>query len=119
MEWLTSLTGSNLLIALVVLCALLWLYNLIAEAVRNHRELKKPLDARAQNITARLDEYDTYFANDKRRIEQHDKEIATLRDGLKVNCFGVKALLNHELHNGNAQEMQKAASDMDAWLINK
>ena len=104
-EAVSVLTGSNLIITLLVICALLMVYNLVCTARKNYKELKKPADEREKNVAAKLD--------------KHDKDIAALKEGLKVNCSGVKALLNHELHNGNSQEMQAAATAMDTWLINK
>lgn len=104
-EAVSVLTESNLIITLLVLCALLLIYNLVCAARKNYRELKKPTDEREKNIAAKL--------------AKHDSDIAALKEGLKVNCTGVKALLNHELHNGNSQEMQAAATAMDTWLINK
>lgn len=55
----------------------------------------------------------------KRRLDQHDQELEDLRDGQRVTCTALKALLGHELHNGNGDEMQAASRALDAWLISK
>ena len=62
---------------------------------------------------------DHMLATDKARLDAHEKEIAELRDGQKVLCGGLQALLEHELHNGNANEMQEASKALNDWLLNK
>lgn len=48
------------------------------------------------------------LANDKVRLDSHDDAIKALKDSNRVLCNGVMALLDHELHNGNADQMQRA-----------
>lgn len=62
---------------------------------------------------------DKMLATDKARLDAHEKEIAELREGQKVLCGGLQALLEHELHNGNADQMQKASDNLSEWLINR
>lgn len=62
---------------------------------------------------------DRMLATDKARLDAHEKEIAELREGQKVLCGGLQALLEHELHNGNASEMQEASKALTDWLLNK
>lgn len=59
------------------------------------------------------------LAKDKRRLDQHDAQIEDLKTGTENLCLGVKALLNHELHDGNSTEMEQASSDLDTWLIRR
>ena len=33
--------------------------------------------------------------------------------------FGLQTLLEHELHNGNADQMEKAANSLNKWLIGR
>lgn len=47
------------------------------------------------------------------------EEIRILGAGLIVTCKGVKALLEHELHNGNTGEMLSASKAIDDWLFSK
>lgn len=53
---------------------------------------------------------------DKLRLDEHEKRLADLRNGLMASCAGVQALLEHELHNGNADEMQSASKEINTWL---
>lgn len=59
------------------------------------------------------------LANDKARLDQHERAITDLRKGQKVICLGVQELLEHELHNGNAAEMKKAADDINRYLVER
>jgi hypothetical protein len=119
MEWINSLTPANALTFLLILAALLWLFDLISKAIKNYRELKKPKTDADKTVAAKIADHDKFFAADKQRLDAHDKDIDDLREGMKKNCAGVMALLNHQLHDGNTDEMSKASSELDAWLINR
>ena len=56
------------------------------------------------------------LGTDKLRLDEHEKRLADLRNGLMASCAGVQALLEHELHNGNADEMQLASKEINTWL---
>ena len=56
---------------------------------------------------------------DKTRLDAHDKSIADLKEGQRCLCEGVQALLEHELHNGNADEMKAASCGIKAWLVKR
>lgn len=57
--------------------------------------------------------------NDKRRLDEHEKAIEDLQEGQKYLCLGVQALLEHELHNGNSDEMQEASHNIREWLAGR
>ena len=59
------------------------------------------------------------LATDKERLDHHEKSIKDLQDSQQVLCAGVLALLDHELHNGNGDEMQKARDDIMDYLQNR
>lgn len=56
------------------------------------------------------------LANDKTRLDGHDRAIQNLTASNEVLCAGVLALLDHEIHNGNADQMQKARDDIMHYL---
>lgn len=56
------------------------------------------------------------LANDKARLDGHDKAILSLQESNKVLCAGIIALLDHELHNGNAEQMQEARDSILRYL---
>ena len=57
--------------------------------------------------------------NDKNRLDDHSQAIKELQKSTGVLCNGVLALLDHELHNGNAEQMQKARDDLMQYLSGK
>ena len=56
------------------------------------------------------------LANDKKRLDEHDEAIKDLRESNQVICSALLAILDHELHNGNGDQMQKARDEMMAYL---
>lgn len=59
------------------------------------------------------------FKRGERHIAENHEHISDLREGQRVMCVAVMALLNHELHNGNADEMHKASTGLNDYLINR
>ena len=53
---------------------------------------------------------------DKERLDQHENSIKDLQKSQQVQCAALLALLDHELHNGNTGEMQKARDDIMHFL---
>lgn len=56
------------------------------------------------------------LANDKQRLDEHDEAIENLRESNQVICSALLALLDHELHNGNQDQMEKARNEMMVYL---
>lgn len=50
------------------------------------------------------------------KITTHDEQIASLKEYSRVQCSALIALLDHELHNGNGEQMQKARDDLSIYL---
>lgn len=72
------------------------------------------------------DDVQTCLQNDKSRLDDHDGRISALEKGLqktqegqRVTMEGVMALLEHELHNGNSQQMEDASRKIQAHLLSK
>lgn len=66
------------------------------------------------------------FANDQKRLDDQEQElkrmkeeITSLKENGRVTSAGVMALLDHELHNGNALQMEKARDDIMTYLQSK
>ena len=53
---------------------------------------------------------------DKKRLDKHDEAIESLQECNQVICSALLAMLDHELHNGNGDQMQKARDDLMAYL---
>lgn len=58
-------------------------------------------------------------ASIKHKVDKHEKQLGELKDGQKVTCKALIALLGHELHNGNADEMQEASKELNDYLVNR
>lgn len=56
------------------------------------------------------------LANDKRQLDEHEIAIKDLQESTQVLCTGILALLDHELHNGNTDQMQGARDDLMHYL---
>lgn len=56
---------------------------------------------------------------DKRRLDEHEERIVALNRSDHIQLAALLALLDHELHNGNADQMQKARDDIMHYLQNK
>lgn len=54
--------------------------------------------------------------NDYQRLNEHDDAIKKQQECQQLLCAGVMALLDHELHNGNSDQMQKARDAFDHYL---
>ena len=63
-----------------------------------------------------LPECDRKFDSDHRMLTRHDREISVIRDALQVLCSGQWALLEHALHNGNADQLQEASGGLRKYL---
>lgn len=59
------------------------------------------------------------LANDKVRLDNHEVEIQELKEGGKLQGAALIALLDHELHNGNSQQMEKARDDLLGYYMKK
>lgn len=100
----------------VVLLLLVNVYNAVSTARKNVRDEKKRHDQPTAELNSKIGDISKKLDSDKRRLDDHDKRLDDLRKGLMVNCAGVQALLEHELHNGNTTEMETASTDIDKWL---
>jgi len=132
-----GVTPRMLWTALIVLIAgagLYVLYGKVRETYLKNKQMKSPENRLADEISAkviekmepRFSEIDRKLANDKEQIDAHTRQINTMEKrqnssdkAEKALCRGVLALLNHELHNGNTDEMEKAKSGIDDYLIEK
>lgn len=56
------------------------------------------------------------LANDKQRLDEHDRAIRNLQESTNINLKGTLALLDHELHNGNSEQMQQAHDEIMGYL---
>ena len=58
----------------------------------------------------------TKLANDKKRLDMHESAIEKLQKSSEVQCAALLALLDHALHNGSSQQMEKAKEELTDYL---
>ena len=125
MEVLKTEYGPVLIISVIL--ALCSGFNLIFTAIQNSKTLAKDAKEPFVRIDKQIDivrtacaahtkELDERLDAVERRINQHDVHIADLHAGQSCMCWGVQALLDHELHNGNEDEMKSASERIGKWL---
>ena len=141
MQPIEGITPGMLWTALVVLiggATLYVLYGKVRETYRKQQEYKRmrndPGERLADDISEkvleklepRFAEIDRKLSNDKALLDAHTRQIVaiekrqdSLDSGQKAANRGILALLNHELHNGNSDEMEHAKQVMDDYLIEK
>lgn len=132
-----GVTPGMLWTALIVLIAGAGLYVLYGKVRETRSKLKTMNDPQGklaeeistkvlESLEPRFAEIDRKLSNDKAIIDSHTRQIDALssrtdgsEDGIKALSRGVLALLNHALHNGNNDELEKAQQGINEYLIQK
>lgn len=111
--------GNNFFIFLIVLVALMGFFVLVGNVIKTFRDIKKPKQDNEESIKTEIKE----LKNQVRRIEtvmdDHGREIDDIRDTNRVLCQSIRALLIHALHDGNTEEIERAASALDDHLTKR
>lgn len=125
----------NFVLVVLGLCAVVVLVYKVIEIARKEHERRVQnqqlagrdlTDEIADKVLAKLEprfaEIDRKLTSDKDRLDNHEstlkaiqKSNAVIRDGLRVSCEALTAVLDHELHNGNGDQMQKARDDLQKY----
>lgn len=111
MEPINGVTPSGLWTFLLIGYGLCLMFITVGSVVRTFKELRKPVADNREDIN-------TMLRQDKERLDMHTDQIKSLRDANKIQFAALIALLDHELHNGNADQMQQARDDLKMYLIN-
>lgn len=113
------LGGDVIWVVLACLLAICAVIAAVGKAVEVVRSLRKPKQDRDSDVRVCLH-------NDKHRLDDHEARLKQLEDGLtdeqegqRALMQGVMALLDHELHNGNADQMEHARDGINNYLISK
>lgn len=104
------LTGDHLMIFLLVVVAITTLFILFVNAAEAMRKLKRPQEKKEDILESRQSECAKMFDRDFKRLNEHSERIEAVEETTRVLCTGMHALLEHELHNGNADEMRQASA---------
>jgi hypothetical protein len=112
----TLAAEGNLITFLMVLVALAGLFILLSNVVEAWRKLKKPQDVRVDELQRHQDICGRRFASDKKELDDHADRIRMLEEGQCVMCEALHELLEHELHNGNADQMHAVSGKLFKYL---
>ena len=82
-------------------------------------DVKTDIMAMLANDKHRLDAQDAIMSEHTRRLDKLENRADTVDQGQKVQCKALMALLEHELHNGNADQMHEASQELNDYLLNK
>lgn len=116
---LQSITGEHVFGALLILIAILSLFTLGANAVLSFRKLRSPKTQQVLDLSDHQRACEQKFLNDYNSISSLEARVNTLEKGQRVNCAALRALLEHALHNGNANEMKAASDNLFKYLNEK
>lgn len=116
---LKDVTFEQLIGLAVIIVILAGTYNTIMAAIKNHMEAKKRQNAPVDTLTARVDAHDKMLANDKRRIEEMDERLSSLKTESAMTLKGVRALLSHEINGNSTEKLKESYDNIDNYLINK
>ena len=121
-----ELTPSSIWTAVGVFVGLLLLFAIIVNAVEKWRALRQPKRDADTAMDDRLTAIENKLKNDKARLDGIDRRLSLMdRDtddiykGFGAMCNALRALLEHELHNGNADQMQEASSALNNYLTSR
>ena len=115
-DFLSSPVVMNGAVGILLLC---WAFNLVFTSVTNVRREKENARAPISRIESDITDLRTELDVLKRRVDEHDDDVSDLHAGQSAMCRGVQALLEHELHNGNEDEMKAASEGIGKWLRNR
>ena len=73
---------------------------------------KQPVEERLSALEQKSAEYETYFINDKKRLEE-------MEQGNKVTQRAILALLSHGIDGNDIEAMKAAKKELQDFLIGK
>lgn len=131
-EGITPAMLWDFVLVLLGLCAVIVTVYKVVEIIRKEHERKEEkarrngkdfTDEIAEKVLAKLEprfkEIDEKLDRDKKRLEVHESYInqintalSSIREGMEVSCNALAEVLDHELHNGNGSEMEKASAEL-------
>lgn len=85
-------------------------------------DINRKLAADKENIeqqTRRSNEHDRALERIESTLNSVDTNIKDMREGFTYLARGTIATLNQQLHNGNKEELEKAANEMNRYLTSR
>lgn len=85
---------------------------IVVDAVKKLRAPEKTQDDRLKLIEERMDLFEQYFLNDKKRLD-------AIESGSRVTQQAILALLSHAINGDNQEQLEKARNNLNEYLINR
>lgn len=134
-EGITPETLWNFVLVLLGLCAIVVLVYKVIEIMRKEHERKEKknrlgdkdltdqiADKVLEKLEPRFKDIEDKLDKDKNRLDNHEASIKSLnvsidsiKEGMQVTADALTAILDHELHNGNSDQMQKARDELQKY----
>lgn len=134
-EGITPAMLWNFVLVLLGICAVVILIYKVIEIMRKEHERKEQknrlgdkdlTDEIADKVLAKLEprfkDIEEKLDKDKNRLDNHESSIRSLngsidsiKEGMQVTADALTAILDHELHNGNSDQMQRARDELQKY----
>ena len=114
-----KLTSQDMFAWVMVTLVILQSFSTVYTARKNARALREEKNAPMVSLEKRLTKVEAHLDNDYLRFEHTERDLLNFKSGLQVICHGVLALLNHELHDGNSDEIQAALKGLNEWMLGR
>lgn len=90
--------------AVVIVLALLNVYNTIMTARKNARDEKNIKESTTTLLSQRVDAHEEWLKNDKRRIDELERRLDDYQQGMMANCRGVMALIEYQKRHSTDED---------------
>ena len=107
-----GITAEQLLTTVYVLLAIFAAIITVDKAIDIIKKWRAPSTDTAKKLQTDKERLDKHESD----LERQQKEIDLLKESGRVQAAALMALLDHELHNGNAEQMQSAHDGLMAYL---
>lgn len=87
-------------------------FKIVVDAIKRLKAPEKTQDDRIKAIEERMDRYEEYFLNDKKRLD-------AIELGSRVTQQALLALLGHAIDGNNDDQLKKAKDALNEYLINR
>lgn len=84
------------------------------------------LEPRFRGIENEISEVNRKLENDKQRLDGHERTLNSIsaaqkdtREGFSALAGALLAVLDHELHNGNDEQMNAARNELNRYLTHR
>ena len=82
-------------------------------------EMKKEWDKPQEELENKVNDFEKYLAQDKKRIDGLESALHILSKDNEIELRALRDIINHLRTDNNTGEMQKVEDDIDGYLISR